>query len=255
MYSTTSLLAMFGIVLLLAAGCKKIPDYPHGVRPCQIVKLKGTTGGEVDSIIVKYNNKGLPISMERVYVGTGYPHYIFRYDKHDRLTDFIGVYDLPAGGFETWMRYGYDHKKRIVKDTMYVFGFVPNGPGTDISYTSEYQYDAQNRIINKKLSFAHSDVVWEYKYAYDQNDNRQTVDEMDGSISNVLYDNKVNMHRLHPVWQFLSHDYSRNNTARDITYNEYGFPVTLRNPVSTPMGPINFANLGFADLDITYSCQ
>jgi hypothetical protein len=249
MYANTSFFAMLTMVLLFTAACKKVPDYPHGVRPCQIVKLKGYNGGSVDSFIVKYNSKHFPISMTRSNGGTGSPNYVFRYDRYDRLTDYIGVYQ-DGKWFETWTRYTYDNRNRVIRDTLFVFGNMSTGPGTDISHTAEYKYDAQNRIIRHAVKFTGTDMGWVYAFKYDQNGNRQLIDaDMEVEYPLAVYDNKVNMHRLHPIWQFLSMDYSRNNVARsDLIYNEYELPVSTS-------GTMGFANLSFQGLTITYSCQ
>ncbi len=44
----------------------------------------------------------------------GHPNYLFRYDAHRRLSDYIGVYD-DGLHFEFRHRYGYDSKNRIVQ--------------------------------------------------------------------------------------------------------------------------------------------
>jgi len=241
-------------VWLFTASCKIIPGYSSSIRPYQIAKLMGNINGKADSFMVVYNSKGLPISLTRTVVDTSSPNYLLRYDKQDRLTDCIGVY--TDTGAEMWYRYGYDSKKRIVKDTMYIFGTLATGPGTNVAFTSEYEYDEQNRMIRRKMSFVNSGGgVWDLKYMYDQDGNRQLVGEFDKAGHRATYDDKVNMLRLHPVWQFLTQDYSKNNVVRNITYNEYGLPMSIRNSGEVPATSISFLDLSFEDLNITYNYQ
>lgn len=252
MYSTTACFSVLCTFLLLAVGCKIIPGYSHGAGPYQIVKLTGNIQGKLDSFIVAYNSKGFPVSLTKSHVDTSSPNYLLRYDKLDRLTDCIGVY--TEGGAEVWYRYGYDDKKRIVKDTMYLLGNLATGPGTDFAFTSEYEYDALDRITRRKMTFAKSgDMVWDLKYLYDQHGNRQLVGEFDKPGQQITYDDKVNMLSLHPVWQFLAQDYSSNNVVQNITYNEYGLPLSISNSVEASKSAISFLDLNFEKLDITYN--
>src|SRR5690242_10607687 len=111
-FSTTlSCLALFMISLLFTA-CKKDDDYYHGNKGCRVYQLIGRIGYYDDTITIKYNNKGNPVEMSRAYVNTGYPRYEFKYDKHDRLTALIGMYNYD-NGYEIMYRFAHDHKGRI----------------------------------------------------------------------------------------------------------------------------------------------
>lgn len=250
MYSTTSILAMLGIVLLLAAGCKKIPDYPHGSRPCQIIKMKGSLKGNEDSLIFKYNSKGLPVSITQIHASTGSPDYMFRYDKRDRLKDFIGVY-TGSNAFEFWHRYGHDHKNRIITDTLYIMGIIADEPEAYIETTAIFEYDAQNRIIRTILKYTHNQDEISWGYSYDQQGNRQSG----GDWPVIAYDNKVNLHRLHPVWQFLDNDYSNNNPIVADAYNEYRLPLKYNIAGTDLTQYFSFVGFQFPRVDITYTCR
>lgn len=253
MSSTIACFTALCTFLLLAVGCRSIPDYSHGAGPYQIVKLKGNIHGKLDSFTVAYNSKGFPVSLTKSRVDTGSPNYLLRYDKQDRLTDCIGVY--TAGGAEMWYRYGYDDKKRIVKDTMYMFGKLTTGPGTDLAFTSEYEYDVQDRMTRRKITFVKDGgVVWDLKYLYDEQGNRQLIGQFDKPGHQITYDDKVNMLRLHPVWQFLAQDYSSNNVVQNMTYNEQGLPLHISN-TATSGAAISFLDINFEELDITYNYQ
>ncbi len=107
------------ITALLLAACEKEDHHPPtGGRPqCRIQQLKGDLGSSLlDSASIAYNAKGDPVSVTKSTPTTGHPNYLFRYDAHRRLTDFIGVY-YDGVHFEFRHRYGYDGKNRIVQDT------------------------------------------------------------------------------------------------------------------------------------------
>src|ERR1044072_4686913 len=107
------------ITALLLAACEKEDHHPPtGGRPqCRIQQLKGDLGSSLlDSASIAYNAKGDPVSVTKSTPTTGHPNYLFRYDAHRVLTDFVGVY-YDGVHFEFRHRYGYDGKNRIVQDT------------------------------------------------------------------------------------------------------------------------------------------
>ncbi|NLR65809.1 hypothetical protein HGH92_15960 [Chitinophaga varians] len=52
----------------------------------------------------------------------------------------------------------------------------------------------------------------------------------DTTVTYPTYDNKTNFHRLHPLWQFIDRNYSRNNSGSISSYNNAGLPTELSAP-------------------------
>jgi hypothetical protein len=255
--------------LLLLSACKK-DDHPHGGgNQWQITKLVTHEGSLTwaDSAIFTYNHKGNPVKISRGLPATGAPDYLFRYDAPGRLQDYVGVY-LGGINFEFWTRYYYDAQGRVAGDTTYNFGVVgPNGPLPDpnapppydqlyIGSTQAYQYDNQNRItaVLRTYNGGYSQI---YQYDYNAAGNLEWFRALDGQdhsliyeVHYTVYDNKVNMHRTHPVWQLIDRNYSVNNPFIAETYNAKGLPLKIHEPVK--LGAGNFIGVLYEHLDVTY---
>lgn len=257
------------VTLSLFTACKKNPFPGPGYANSQIGKV---TMDNNDSAVFMYNALGDPVTITRGVAGTGSPNYFFRYDAQRRLKDYCGVY---ANGrtFEFWHRYAYDNYNHLVADTMYLFGLVgDNGPLPDpqapppydqlyVGMTSTYQYDAQHRIIRATDSYGPPPSTLPqnvHRYIYGANGNLAvirtydpyTLDSMDLNLSG--YDNKVNLHRTHPVWQFLDRDFSLNNRENVTAYNAKGLPLTIQASGAGEIGNA-FISLRYANtLQITY---
>jgi hypothetical protein len=241
------------IISLLYTACTKEDHNPNGAPVCRVYQLIGLIDYHQDTITIVYNNKGNPVEMNRTFVSTGSPRYVFKYDKRDRLIDLIGLYNHPTN-YEIRFRYAYDHKDRISSDTAYVLGFVgvPNRP----EYFREYIYDNKDRLVEfRHKSPIYPDSYWAYYYHYNQQGNLEKVTNEYGSevpLFSFDYDNKVNINSLHPIWQFLSGDYSRNNLSIALAYNVKGLP-TVFNQGEKMDG--HFANISFNNLEVVYQCR
>ncbi|KAA2238863.1 hypothetical protein F0L74_21860 [Chitinophaga agrisoli] len=246
------------VTALLFTGCKK-NDQPHGPAHCQIYKVKFYQSfNRMDSAVFTYNKKGDPIRITRGLNSTGAPDALFWYDKRGRLTDYIGIY---AGGdnYEFRHRYTYDYKDRIVIDTMHVFGFLSSYPGS-ISSVTTYKYDAQDRIIRMDRRMPdYPKAGYSYLYTYNQLGNIEKITTGGGYLSATpVYDDKINMNNLHPVWQFLSMDYSRNNpfgsTGRDeqTGYDQYGLPIDIDKGWGSEG---EFVNIFYSRMMVEYQCR
>jgi hypothetical protein len=239
------------------AGCKKYDNLPGCPTPdCQIVKLGGNIP-DFDSVVISYNGKGNPVAMVRTQASTGSPNYEFRYDKKQRVTDFIGVYE--NGGFEFWHRYAYDQHNRVITDSIYKFGWFGPGPLPE-QYAEQYSsftYDSHNRIVKAVDVFkVPAPTVWTSFYHYNAAGNLDSVVTIfpDGRGSTIFtsYDNKINMHQLHPVWQLIDRDYSVNNHFTALSYNAQGLPTVI--PAKEAAS--NFASIPFyGNLEVFYKCR
>jgi hypothetical protein len=258
-------LTMLVTLFLLFTACRKNPLPPPGYANSQIRQVQMDSE---DSALFQYNALGNPLSITRGIVSTGAPNYFFRYDAQHRLTDYYGAY---SGGrvFEFWHRYIYDSNNHIATDTMYLFGLVgDNGPLPDpqapppydqlyAGNISTYQYDAQHRIIRATDTYGSDPFgpIHASRYIYGANGNLAVVRTYDPYTSDSTdlnmggYDNKINLHRTHPIWQFLDRDFSLNNHENVVTaYNAKGLPLTIQ----ASGGEIGS---GFISINYSYTLQ
>lgn len=249
---------LFMMLYLLFSGCKK-NEYPHGPARCQIYKVKYYREFfDMDSAVFTYNRHGDPVAITRGVPTTGAPDALFWYNKRGRLTDYIGIY-RDGDSYEFRHRYAYDHKDRIVTDTMYVSGFLSGYLGS-ISNITKYQYDTQNRIIRMDYTIPHHPGSGHsYLYTYNQQGNIERITDANGYIhATPVYDDKINMNNLHPLWQFLARDYSRNNPfgptglTGQTVYNQYGLPIDIDKGAG-PAG--EFANIFYNRMTVEYQCK
>ncbi|ATL48786.1 hypothetical protein COR50_17350 [Chitinophaga caeni] len=250
----------------LLSGCLKDPHLPPPGNPfCKITKVKGDLHfqKDVDSYRITYDKKGNPESIVRGIVGTSSPNYLFLYDQKGRLTDFYGVYLNPTA-FDIWHRYSYDAKNRIILDSTYEFGEVgpgnvpipsPGRPYLGVRNIATYSYDHLDRIVRSTDTYGHDTVFMTRLYTYNGAGNLTSVEERsDGGSTTIsyTYDNKVNYHRLHPIWQFLDRDYSMNNPLPVAAYNTYGLPTSI---ILSGYRTGYFATTPFTFAEFEYSCK
>lgn len=252
MKQTFRFIAIATMFSALLYSCKKIeiPSPPAACSDsCRIESIYGDPddGNPVFNLVGRftYNDLGAPIFVEKQQPGTGTPDYSFRYDSMNRLTDFIEQY--RNGDFEKWHRYKYDATNRITVDSVFVLGSIVNGqPKKSFSRGVTYlEYDAAGRVINEYTKDKKGNPNGGVSYSYNAQGNRT-----DGST----YDNKVNIHRLNKVWQFIDRDYSMNNAINVFSYqyNDRGLPTVINS---------NKAGLFFLDMffynavRIEYTCR
>ncbi|MCW3467734.1 hypothetical protein [Chitinophaga nivalis] len=266
--------ALIAIVSLLFTGCIKTDylQFPAASgQQCKILQLKGTIAysGVQDSAEISYNAFGNPVSITPTQVGTGYPRYLLRYDAANRLKDVIGAYRTGNPYFETWTKLTFNAYNCLVADTTFSFGIIgpngplpgnPNVPGLQVSNVTTYTYDAQKRLIRTTETRGHDYPVFFTTYYYNSKGNANKINESwvsTGTDSSYnyshdifpVYDNKVNPHQLHVVWQYLDRDYNNNNAFIATTYNVYGLPTRIN---TDPKTGLRFLLLNFAELNIKY---
>lgn len=204
--------------------------------------------------------------MTRTHVGTGAPNFFFRYDAKNRLTDIIGAYSNNVE-FETWHHYvyssnnSYGDELRPVTDTIYAFGVIGTGPLPERVYFgtryTDFSYDMYGRIIKaKEVDIQPTQDTRELRYHYNAKGNlvalATTYPHGVDSINFVNYDNKINAHQTHPIWQLIDRDYSINNRFTAFSYNTFGLPTVNGGKESAG----NFLGYDFAgELEIDYNCH
>lgn len=243
--SRLMLLAALISLAVTTLSCKKVLDKLYKdplatLDACYINQITTADDGRIYDFT--YNKKGNPVSVLNNNVGTGYPNYFFRYDKHHRLTDMIGVY--TNGNYERWHKYGYDHQNRIVKDTQYVFGVF--GPAPDPAsvfiIVHTYSYDSYQRLTGDNAIYLQPSDYSGFTNTYNY--------DGDGNRIGGVYDNKVNLHRTNKIWMFVDKDYSLNNRIGASSYNSNMLPLGFG--ASTSM---NFLGVAIHNSEIDYTCK
>ncbi|HET6256640.1 MAG TPA: hypothetical protein VFE32_21375 [Puia sp.] len=247
----SSLAAVCGLALLLSSCAKHGLISPgNTIDYCRITTMSGTNPGDlIDTLTFYYNADGTPSHLDRLYVSDGSPKYLFRYDRQGRLLDYIAAFD--NGAAEAWTRYYYNEASRMVIDTQYteVFQYQTWPPAFFAYAFSEVKhYDNLGRIISYKHYVLYqvpgtdsAELMYSQAFTYNR----------EGNLVGLGYDNKINIHRTNPVWQFIDNDYATNNLLPLQQYNAYGLPSEM---TFSPGAPFLF-DLEAQTMTIRYSCD
>ncbi|MDF2191979.1 hypothetical protein [Paraflavitalea sp. CAU 1676] len=221
-YPIYLLCSLLAIALCFVACHKQEPALRKGPKKndqCRVSSMRYSF--PFDSVLVSfsYNKSGDPLRITQTNTGTGRPDGFFLYNNKKQLTDYIGLYNDNT--FEFWHRYVYDKNGRIVRDTVFYFGFIDNGE-PDLYYdvaVVAFEYDQQERI-------SHTSQAWynapgfplRTDYSYDARGNLV--------IPGVVYDDQPAIHRTSPVWMFIDRNYSVNN-GYATGWNGNGLPTHM----------------------------
>ena len=223
--------------LLLAASfssCNKILEYyNYNNDPstgCQIKTITNTSGTYVSTTRISYHSNGLPASVNYATYDTEFNFtdsftFYYVYDQQDRLisetSDFVYGPNL--------VYYAYEGNSKLpVRDTVRALYF---------SFVEDLEYDAHGRIIQKTrrdFQFVipqdnpgpHPDEV--YRYYYDLRGNRQENLSNPGYRGIIQYGDKPSLYSVHPVWQLIYKDYSKNSVPFGETFNNEELPLSIK---------------------------
>jgi hypothetical protein len=228
------------LVAITFSSCQKLLDYYNynNAKPpagCKIIKTSNDQQSYTTSNVFLYHSNGLPAAI--------------KHQTYDKEFDFIDSFTRV---------FTYDHLDRLIADTSdnwYTGAFVYYAyegnsrlPVRDTvralyeTYVNDLEYDAQGRIIKvtqRILSFVipedhpgpYKDVV--SKYYYDLRGNRQEHPSNVRYSGLIEYSDKPSLYSLHPVWQLIHKNYSRNSVPFGETFNEHGLPLSIKDaPVS-----------------------
>lgn len=205
-------------------------------------------GVGTNQLKITYNSTKDPVAMIPNVIDDGSPSRAFYYDKHGRLTSFVGI--LQNGAFEFWHNYIYDKKDRIVGDSLYMFGAPGNLGNALTKEYSQLSYDYLSRITReiKFFDFTPPFQPDTINYQYDAAGN------LDGAI--VQYDNNVNPLLTNKIWRFLDRDYSVNNSVKATAFNEHRLPILYSNTTGGPeMGLFEYNITLETGITIQYDCM
>jgi len=234
--------------LSIIAGCNKqdaeLRTGPKGNDQCRVSSMTYAFPSDSVAVSFTYNKWGDPVRIKQTSTGTGRPDGLFWYNNKKQLTDYIGLYDEES--FEFWHRYEYDANGQIVRDTVFLFGFITDGE-PDLYYdvaVVTYDYDAQGRISHTAQTWYNSPEYPLHKdYAYDGRGNLV--------VPGVVYDDQPAIHRTSPVWMFIDRNYSVNN-GYATAWNANGLPTHMN--LSSQGG--QFAGFYMGTLSaIQYQCK
>lgn len=261
--------SLFAAAMALAAGaflsgCVKAFDYlknhpGENARLCQVKKLKIGWQFVQPEINIIYNAEGNPLHMLAANVPQFYPisEYHFRYDRHNRLTDYFFNY-YGAVGVLTWDRYSYPNKNTVIDSGWAYTGRItdsipPNDP-TKLNRLAIISLDASGRIIKTSERSADPANPW-YVTEYTYNAQGNLV------RPGAIYDNKINPYQTNKVWMFVFKDYSVNNPLTPLytpvpititSYNQAGLPLQLKS--GNEVGASIFG-YGYVNMGIEYDCD
>ena len=277
---TLSLVLSCTLALFFIAGCQKGPITSDPFAPCQIkrviipsevlvasnrvaprkytpkriaslpVHTFSIVPGAADTIDFFYNQMGNPTRMtHKKDIGE---NALFRYDRSNRLSEYINIY--PNGAGDYWHKFTYDQVRadRIIADTAFRDFFSSNGQlvdYNDIDLTT-FKYDSIGRIIQTKEYVLGDTIV--RNFAYDSKGDLQ--------YPGALYDNHPNVHLTNKIWMFIDRLYSINNPVdqESYTYNSSGYPKTISNSSAVAPGLV-FIQIGYPFAIIKarfdYSCS
>jgi hypothetical protein len=255
------------LLVVFFSYCTKPPILIPAPQHYEITQISGTTPfGWTDTVRITYNNQHDPVQMAGQHISTGNPQSLFGYDAQRRLRILIGAYYDGNSSYETAHKYISDQKKRVVTDSIFYFGTYDRTTLTllDSRYTSlrKYIYDSQDRITDMtELRFLNTSYTekWSVRYFYNSSGNAYKistiVENPDNTVSSTdvfpTYDNKTNPHQLHPVWQLIDLDYSKNNAFVADSYNKYGLPLHVTS-TAVKYQSIVFLTNQFSNFEIVY---
>ncbi len=233
------------------------PGNPKPSVPCKIDSIYPVEKGHPaavgwTAVGIHYNDKGYPTVVN--YEIQGFSHVgpkfstHYKYDSKNRLTEVISPYVDPVDQMQEHARVIKRHKfvyegnaplpirDSIISDTVHsTYGGTPHQIYS--VRVEDLYYDQQGRInrvvtrgwFHNTLGAPEPYPDHEVKFSYDANGNRQVVRDRDGSIPTAIsYTNKPSLYSLHPVWQLIHKNWSKNAVPENvINYNSHGLPTRL----------------------------
>lgn len=266
---STKILSRIAVALLLVSfiACHKfidVDDLWHKHNPsCRVEKITywPYPGSDSNTGRFYYNSKGNPRTVVFDEVGTGRPNFYFKYDHGGRIKDYIAPYN--NNHYELWYQYQYDHKGRIIRDTLYAFGTFIDSipyPNNDFKSYATYEYDLYERIVKvTRHQLSGSPTVLEDVYTYDSDGNRATRQQFYNGVDQGTeiigpYDDKVSIRRTNRIWMFIGRDYSRNNPKAALTYNSKDLPTKFS--IGLPSFFFHFIHeVPLNESEIEYKCK
>ena len=237
------------LLIIQIYACEKLIEHlPGKPKNCRIKRILYHSEHNGDYYGNFYYNKwGNPDSVIHGYVALVQSNQYFKYNNKQQMIEAIYGWN---GGKEFWHKFAYTNRI-ITSDTLYVF---PTSEEPEpLHYVNKwivyYEYDNFGRIIKETRDLIYP--IYDRRiltYVYDANGNRNNP-----YGPNFSYDNYTNIHVLHPIWQFLSKDYSLNNPFTAVSYNNFRLPTKLNSEASFHF--LEIVERSMASAEIEYECK
>jgi len=174
----------------------------------------GTPNVEIKGTFV-YHPDGRPAQLTYSQSLGHSPNYYFKYDSKLRLKELLISHSPTEGGDMSLLhKYGYNANDQIIADSLFNFlGFELSS--AILRGVSAITYDAQGRVKTETPNGGAT-----VTYNYDTKGNLI----VDGWPSSS-YDNNVSIYRMHPLFQFIHRNYSKNNATAQPKYNVKGLSL------------------------------
>jgi hypothetical protein len=222
-----------GMIVLIFSSCQKIMEYyslnstASAPPVCRVKSYSSTYFETVNRTEIHYNNEGNPamITYFAEWLPEGKATEKFVYDSLGRL-----ILHEPFIEMGNKRVYVYEGGSRFpLRDT-----------ATDFlgkKYVETFKTDAKGRIIEEEIRWIYTppeiedDFIFEtevHRFYYDVHGNRQANPFDYPWHKTIRYSDKPSLYSLHPVWQLIHRDYSRNGIFNVNHANENGLPVTFK---------------------------
>jgi hypothetical protein len=223
---------VLGMIVLIFSSCQKIMEYyslnsstePKGV--CRIKSYSSNYFESINRTNIEYDSKGNPVRITYFadWLPNGKAIQKLKYDSLNRL-----ILDEPFIEMNNIRKYVYEGTSRTpVRDT-----------ATDLvgkKYVESFKTDVKGRIVEEEIRWIYSPPDLEdefefetevHRFYYDIHGNRQ-VNPFDYPWHKTIrYSERPSLYSLHPAWQIIHRDFSKNGITNVSNYNEAELPVAF----------------------------
>lgn len=231
------------------------PGNPKPSVPCKIDSIYPAVKGDILlnsslAVGIHYNNQGNPVILNyNLQALAPYPERFtvyYRYDNKNRLIEvdppIVDPVQMELESLTpiTPHKFVYQGNSQLpIRDSILSDTFF--GVSEGIAYKAytvkveDLYYDAHGRInkvvsrreyhntLNNHVEYSNYNL----EFSYDQKGNSQVVNDGNGNTPPpVTYTNKPSLYSLHPVWQLVHKNWSKNAPVENVqAYNSYGLPT------------------------------
>ena len=220
-------------IVLIFSSCQKIMEYyslnshEEPQSSCRVTGFTTVYLETVTSTNIQYNSAGRPVTITYFadWLPDGSTIEKLHYDKLGRL--ILHEPDLLMGNIRKYVYEGSSTSP--LRDT-----------ATDFlgkKYLETFKTDAKGRIIEEEIKWIYSPPDLEddfefqtevHRFYYDAYGNRQ-VNPFDYPWHKTIkYSKQPSIYSLHPTWQIIHRDYSKNSIYNIGSSNEHGLPLTFK---------------------------